>query len=85
MINQGGAVLQLTSISFSNGGNIPKQFTCEGEDISPELSWSNAPSGTKTFALIGNGFAEAMKELWRAEAGGQVGKIRWRPPSQRIP
>ena len=45
-------MLQLTSSAFSVGGNIPKQFTCEGEDISPELSWKNAPSGTKTFALI---------------------------------
>jgi len=45
-------MLQLTSSSFSAEGNIPSQFTCEGEDISPELAWKNAPSGTKTFALI---------------------------------
>ena len=45
-------MLQLSSSSFTAGGNIPRQFTCEGEDISPELSWKNAPSGTKTFALI---------------------------------
>src|SRR5215468_1530796 len=49
---KGGSMLQLTSSSFSSGGSIPRQFTCEGEDISPELSWKNAPSGTKTFALI---------------------------------
>ena len=45
-------MLQLSSSSFTAGGNIPRQFTCEGEDISPELSWKNAPSGTKTFVLI---------------------------------
>lgn len=45
-------MLQLTSSSFQSEGNIPSQFTCEGRDISPELTWKNAPSGTKSFALI---------------------------------
>lgn len=45
-------MLQLTSSSFPSEGNIPIQFTCEGKDISPELTWKNAPSGTKSFALI---------------------------------
>src|SRR5215469_14129131 len=47
-----GGHMQLTSSSFQPEGNIPRQFTCEGNDISPELSWKNAPSGVKTFALI---------------------------------
>jgi Raf kinase inhibitor-like YbhB/YbcL family protein len=42
----------LSSPSFENGGVIPPQFTCRGENISPELSWSGAPPGTKSFALI---------------------------------
>jgi len=45
-------MLQFTSSSFQAEGNIPRQFTCEGEDISPDLTWKNAPSGTKSFALI---------------------------------
>jgi Raf kinase inhibitor-like YbhB/YbcL family protein len=45
-------MLQLTSSSFSAEGNIPRQFTCEGDDTSPELTWKNAPQGTKSFALI---------------------------------
>ena len=45
-------MLQLTSSSFQAEGNIPSQFTCEGKDISPELTWKSAPSGTKSFALI---------------------------------
>src|SRR5215467_11989345 len=49
---KGGPMLQLTSSSFQSDGNIPRQFTCEGQDISPELTWKNTPSGTKTFALI---------------------------------
>ena len=27
-------------------------YTCDGKDISPELAWSGAPDGTKSFALI---------------------------------
>ncbi len=42
----------ITSSSFGNGTVIPKQYTGEGEDISPELSWSGAPDGTKSFVLI---------------------------------
>jgi len=44
--------LQLTSSAFNEGGTIPTKHTCSGEDISPPLSWSDAPAGTKSFALI---------------------------------
>ena len=44
--------LVLTSPAFADNGAIPKQYTCEGADISPPLNWSTAPQGTKTFALI---------------------------------
>lgn len=47
-----GPVFQLKSNAFQAQGNIPPQFTCEGQNISPELSWSGAPQGTKTFALV---------------------------------
>jgi Raf kinase inhibitor-like YbhB/YbcL family protein len=42
----------LRSPDFANGANIPRTFTCEGEDRSPALEWADAPPGTKTFALI---------------------------------
>jgi Raf kinase inhibitor-like YbhB/YbcL family protein len=42
----------ITSPSFSAGGAIPKKFTCDGSDVSPQLSWKGAPAGTQTFALI---------------------------------
>ena len=42
----------LSSSSFSNGSEIPRKYTCEGEDISPQLSWSQAPAGTEAFAII---------------------------------
>ncbi len=44
--------LKLKSTSFENGGTIPKQFTCDGADLSPALEWSEAPANTKSFALI---------------------------------
>lgn len=44
--------LSLTSTAFSQGGEIPTRHTCEGEDISPPLSWNDVPPGTQSFALI---------------------------------
>jgi Raf kinase inhibitor-like YbhB/YbcL family protein len=44
--------MRLTSTSFQPGSAIPSKFTCEGENMSPELSWADAPAGTKTFALV---------------------------------
>jgi len=43
---------ELTTSSFPSGGNIPRQFTCEGEDISPALAWTEPPPGTQSLALI---------------------------------
>lgn len=40
------------SPDFSEGQTIPKKFTCEGEDLSPELDWADVPQGTKSLALI---------------------------------
>jgi Raf kinase inhibitor-like YbhB/YbcL family protein len=42
----------LTSGAFAEGGTIPRRFTCDGENVSPDLSWSGAPAGTKALVLI---------------------------------
>jgi len=42
----------ISSTSFQNGGEIPRQFTCDAADVSPQLSWTDPPAGTKSFALI---------------------------------
>ena len=42
----------ITSSAFEHNGSIPRVYTCEGEDISPDLSWSNLPAGTQSLALI---------------------------------
>lgn len=43
---------QLTSSSLTADKPIPPQYTCDGKDTSPQLSWSGAPDNTKSFALI---------------------------------
>ncbi|HUN89557.1 MAG TPA: YbhB/YbcL family Raf kinase inhibitor-like protein [Terriglobales bacterium] len=43
---------QISTSSFSSGASIPTKFTCDGQDVSPQLSWSRAPEATKSFALI---------------------------------
>ena len=44
--------LSLKSDSFSHEGEIPTRHTCEGDDISPPLSWSGVPEGTESLALV---------------------------------
>ncbi len=44
--------LELKSIAFEHNGTIPSKHTCEGEDISPQLSWNGLPEGTRSLALI---------------------------------
>lgn len=42
----------LTSTAFAPGASIPKRFTCDGEDASPDLAWSGAPIGTAVLVLL---------------------------------
>ena len=44
--------LELKTAAFASGGTIPTQFTCSGENISPSLTWTQPPSGTRSFVLI---------------------------------
>jgi Raf kinase inhibitor-like YbhB/YbcL family protein len=47
-----GAEMVLTSTAFEDGGTIPVDYSCDGQDISPPLSWSSVPEETQSFALI---------------------------------
>ena len=44
--------ITLRSPAFSHNGAIPRQYTCEGADLSPALEWGGLPEGTKSLVLI---------------------------------
>lgn len=44
--------LKIQSPAFGQGEAIPVKYTCEGENISPPLQWTDIPSGTESFAII---------------------------------
>ncbi len=44
--------MELKSQAFAAGEMIPAKYTCDGQDISPPLRWSDPPAGTIEFALI---------------------------------
>jgi len=55
----------LSSPDFSNGGNLPAEYTGDGSGISPPLAWTNAPAGTKSFVLIMDHQApDKVKSYW---------------------
>jgi Raf kinase inhibitor-like YbhB/YbcL family protein len=44
--------MKITSSAFKQEEEIPKKYTCDDIDISPPLSWTDAPKETDSFALI---------------------------------
>ena len=44
--------LTLSSPDFGEGGTIPRRYTCDGEDVSPPLSWAGVSDGAVSLALI---------------------------------
>jgi Raf kinase inhibitor-like YbhB/YbcL family protein len=44
--------MKLVSSAIADGAAIPRRFTCDGENLSPPLQWSDAPSGTQSFVLL---------------------------------
>ena len=50
----GGAkmAITITSTVFNEGTLIPRDYSCDGKDISPPLSWAGVPEGTKSLAII---------------------------------
>jgi hypothetical protein len=51
-LNPGGKTMELSSNAFQAEEMIPRKYTCDGENISPPLTWSQVPEGTESFALI---------------------------------
>jgi Raf kinase inhibitor-like YbhB/YbcL family protein len=46
------ATLTVTSAAFKNGDAIPIDYTADGRNVSPPLTWSRAPTSTREFVLI---------------------------------
>ncbi len=88
--------MNVHSTSFSDGAAIPQKYAfsgmgCTGENLSPHLSWNDAPAGTKSFAVVmhdpdaptSGGFYHWVmfnipgdtRELAEGEGGKQFGKI----------
>lgn len=44
--------LQISTTAFSPNESIPPKFTCDGNNVSPQLTWTGAPETTQSFALI---------------------------------
>jgi Raf kinase inhibitor-like YbhB/YbcL family protein len=42
----------ITSTAFADGAEIPVKYTCDGQNISPQLNWGDGPAGTASFVLI---------------------------------
>jgi len=51
IIASSGPALTLSSESVKDG-TVPKEFTCDGEDKSPALSWSTPPTEAKSLAVM---------------------------------
>lgn len=70
--------MTVTSSAFKDNGNIPSKYTCEGQGISPSLTISSIPVGTKTLALI----------LFDPDAQNGKGFLHWLawniPPASEI-
>jgi Raf kinase inhibitor-like YbhB/YbcL family protein len=66
----------LTSTAFKEDGAIPRKYSCDGQDVSPPLSWEGAPDGTGALALIvddpdANGFVHwVVFDLTASQSGG---------------
>ena len=44
--------MELSSVAFKNGASIPKQYTCDGPNISPPLQWAGIPDNSRSLAVL---------------------------------
>ncbi len=54
----------LRSPAFTNGGNLPVEYTGDGASITPPLEWSSPPAGTKAYAVIMHHIDPQGKTKW---------------------
>lgn len=44
--------MQIKTTAFDDGSLIPRRYTCEGDDLSPALTWTDPPAGAASFTLM---------------------------------
>jgi len=44
--------MQLTSTAFTDGTDIPRKYSCDGDDVSPPLAWDGVPSDAAALVLV---------------------------------
>ena len=44
--------LAISSPAFEDGQPIPNEYSCRGDDVSPELAWRGVPDGVAALALL---------------------------------
>ena len=59
----GSEPISFTSSAFAHEAPIPVKYSCDGENISPPLAWTDPPDGTESFALI-NDDPDAPGGVW---------------------
>lgn len=79
----------LTSTAFTEGGAIPRKFSCDGENVSPALNWDGAPEGAASLALIvddpdARGFVHwVVFDMTASQSGGLPEAVSTSPDAPR--
>jgi Raf kinase inhibitor-like YbhB/YbcL family protein len=81
--------IKITSKAFNEGQPLPRQYTCDGMNVSPPLEWSDVPKNAKTLAIICDD-PDAPSKTWvhwvlynlPAE---KIGLIENVPPTEKLP
>ena len=60
----GAAEFALSSPHLESGSMIPKVYTCDKGNMSPELHWKNPPANTKSYALLGVAYDSPMGKIY---------------------
>ncbi len=72
--------MTITSPSFAHNGTIPKKYTCDGENVSPELRIEGVPKEAKSLALIMDD-PDAPMETWVHWIIWNLTRLEGDPPS----
>ncbi len=68
--------IQVTSTSIKHTGYLQKDFTCEGGNLSPQLTWTGVPSETRSLAVV-------IDDI-NAEEGALAHWVLWSLPADMV-